>query len=85
MGPGEEEDFRLVTVDGDTTVRGTDQDKGVVFILREKRGRGGEKTLLYQPTPRERRQFSNENSGKSERVRKREGVCVCVCVGGGDG
>ena len=64
MGPREEEDFHLVTVDGDTTVRGTDQDKGVVFILREKR-EGGEKTLLYHPTPRERRQFSNENSGKS--------------------
>ena len=43
MGPGEEEDFRLVTVDGDTTVRGTDQDKGVVFILREKRRREREK------------------------------------------
>ena len=36
MGPGEEEDFRLVTVDGNTTIRGTDQNKGVVFILRER-------------------------------------------------
>ena len=35
MRPGEEEDFRLVTVDGNTTIRGTDQNKGVVFILRE--------------------------------------------------
>lgn len=37
MWPGEEKDFRLVTVDGDTTVRGTDQDKRVVFILRDKK------------------------------------------------
>ena len=36
MGPGEEEDFRLVTVDGNTTIRGTNQNKGVVFILRER-------------------------------------------------
>ena len=47
VGPGEEEDFRLVTVDGNTTIRGTDQNKGVVFILRErererKGGRGRE-------------------------------------------
>ena len=46
MGPGEEEDFRLVTVDGSTTIRGTNQDKGVVFILRErereKEGGGGQ-------------------------------------------
>ena len=62
MGPGEEEDFRLVTVDGDTTVRGTDQDKGVVFILREKRererGRMGEgkyyHNLLVETKERER-------------------------------
>ena len=36
VGPGEEEDFRLVTVDGNTTIPGTDQNKGVVFILRER-------------------------------------------------
>ena len=41
MWPGKEEDFRLVTVDGDTTVRGANQDKRVVFILREERERGG--------------------------------------------
>ena len=41
MGPGEEEDFRLVTVDGNTTIQGTDQNKGVVFILREREKEGG--------------------------------------------
>ena len=50
MGPGEEEDFRLVTVDGNTTIQGTDQNKGVVFILRErgrerKRGVGDKKQV----------------------------------------
>ena len=37
MWPGEEKDFRLVTVDGDTTVRSANQDKCVVFILRDKK------------------------------------------------
>ena len=73
VGPGEEEDFRLVTVNGDTTVRGADQDKGVVFILRERgrerereEGMGKGKVPPYQSTPR-----NKENGGK-----RKAGSCL---------
>ena len=48
VGPGEEEDFRLVTVDGNTTIRGTDQNKGVRERERE---RERERGPTYQPAP----------------------------------
>ena len=37
--PGELEDFRLVAVDGDTTVGVTDENKGVMLVLCEGEGR----------------------------------------------
>ena len=62
MWPGEEKDFRLVTVDGDTTVRGANQDKSVVFILRERerereREKMGENTTISAYSQRKKTIF----------------------------
>ena len=71
MWPGEEKDFRLVTVDGDTTVRSADQDKRVVFILRDKkreRERGWVKESTTTICSQRQRKETKERESNPPRV-----------------
>ena len=85
MGPGEEEDFRLVTVDGNTTIRGTDQNKGVVFILRERerereREKGGREREGRRGGGKQVKESTTISLFLSLFLSPKAPVCDCFCL-----